>query len=239
MGAISRVLALDTAMNGCVAAVYNTETDQAFSAAKVMARGQAEVLVPMIQDVLALAGCGFDAIDLIVTTKGPGAFTGLRIGLSTAKSLALALDIPVIGLDTLAVLARQYLASHASKAGEKCAVLIETKREDFYVRVFDHEGVALCAPQAVPLAGAVDMIGSGKVVVVGDAVKRFSALHTQADMTFHEIILPDPESMARQGLAQYLKDEENIGQTLQPLYLRAPDVSQPKKQQRFLAQKNS
>ncbi|HBR70021.1 MAG TPA: tRNA (adenosine(37)-N6)-threonylcarbamoyltransferase complex dimerization subunit type 1 TsaB, partial [Rhodospirillaceae bacterium] len=201
-------------------------------------RGQAEVLVPMVQEVVAQAGCGFDAIDLVVATRGPGAFTGLRIGLSTAKSTALALDVPVAGVSTLEVLARQYLEGHSLKDRQKCAVIAETKREDFYFQIFDGQGVAVSQPCVATAAEIMEQIGTGPIVAVGDGIKRFSVLHVPENIVFHEISLPDPAVLARLGLEQY-KAEGGGGRqhNIEPLYLRAPDVSQPKTLPRVLMNK--
>ncbi|GJL85347.1 MAG: tRNA (adenosine(37)-N6)-threonylcarbamoyltransferase complex dimerization subunit type 1 TsaB [Micavibrio sp.] len=239
MEKISTILALDTAMSGCCVAVYDVQSKASFSKTEAMIRGQAEVLVPMIQSVVAESGHSFDDIDLIATTKGPGAFTGLRIGLSTAKSLGLALDVPVVGLSTLEVLARQYLEGHKSDAEEKFAVLIETKREDFYFQMFDGQGDAVSDPQALDADEIVEQVGAAKIVMVGDAVERFSAIYLPANISYHEIMLSDPEVVAKMGLGVFLKNGEDIGQTTQPLYLRGADVSQPKTPPRSLAAKTS
>ncbi len=236
---ISIVLALDTAMSGCCVAVYDVQSEQVYTKVQPMIRGQAEVLVPMVQEVVAESGRGFDDIDLIVTTKGPGAFTGLRIGLSTAKSLALALDVPVVGLSTLEVLARQYLEGHKLKPEEKLAVLIETKREDFYFQMFGGNGDAVSEPQALMADEIINQISGGRVVMVGDTVERFSAIHAPESISFYEIMLPDLEIIARIGLEEFSKKNENIEQAIEPLYLRGADVSQPKRPPRVLAGKTS
>lgn len=229
MTEISTVLAIDSAMNGCGAAVYMARESRVFAKTAQMERGQAEVLVPMVQEVVAQAGCGFDAIDLVVATRGPGAFTGLRIGLSTAKSFALALGVPVAGVSTLEVLARQYLDGHSLKEGQRCAVIAETKREDFYFQIFDGQGVAVSQPCVVTAEKIMEEIGAEPIVAVGDGVVRFSALHSGENVSFYEIALPDPAVLARLGLEQYRAEGGGGRQyNIEPLYLRAPDVSQPK-----------
>lgn len=91
-------------------------------------RGQAEMLVPMINRILEKSGYSFPKIDRIGVTTGPGSFTGLRVGLSTARALALTLNKPLIGFSTLAVLAEDRL--------EESLILIDTKRGDFYGQIF-------------------------------------------------------------------------------------------------------
>ena len=95
-----------------------------------MTRGHAERLVPLIQETLVQARCDFPDVGLIATSVGPGAFTGLRIGLSTARALGLALNIPVVGVTTLAALAAAYFDKQPEP--DDCLILIETKRTDFF-----------------------------------------------------------------------------------------------------------
>ena len=199
-----------------------------------MARGHAEHLVPMMGGVLKEAGMKYDQIDAIVTTLGPGAFTGLRIGLSSAKSLALALDIPVFGITTLQTLALQYAPDNKTEA--RIFVLVDTKREDFYVQMFNASGGAASEPRAIP-SGDIALLARGEhVVFVGDAVERFRRLagHVEDGWIFEDgFILPSTEIMTA-VLAEQGADSAMLYRQPEPVYLRPPDVSQSKKPQRVL-----
>ena len=93
------ILAFDTAMSGISIGAVNKDGK---SAQRVMetARGQAAHLIPLIQETLEEIDVSFQDLDVIGVTRGPGSFTGLRIGLTTARTLGLSLNIPVIGLNT-------------------------------------------------------------------------------------------------------------------------------------------
>jgi tRNA threonylcarbamoyladenosine biosynthesis protein TsaB len=98
------VLALDTALDACAVALVEGDTVRA-SISEPMSRGQAERLAPMARDVMAAAGARFADLDRIAVTTGPGSFTGVRVGLSFARALALALNRPCLGVSTLEALA--------------------------------------------------------------------------------------------------------------------------------------
>lgn len=215
MSKSSLVLAMDSAMNGCSVALYGEGVSIARS--EKMMRGQSEKLVPMIEDVMKEAGADYADLDRIAVTVGPGAFAGLRIGLSCARAMAMARDIPVIGFTTLEILAAQFWENHK----QSCGVLIETKREDYYFQIFDANGKAATEPAALPGKRILEALG-GDIVLTGDAVERFSREFPHS-FKILPVDLPDVLLMAR--LAAEGKGQENPG----PVYLRGPDVTSPKK----------
>src|SRR5258707_12171327 len=96
------ILAIDTALDACAAGILDTDTGKLLAQeSQPMKRGHAEALTPLIARVIKQAGLIFEALDRIAVTTGPGSFTGLRVGLSAARGLALAANKPVVGLTTL------------------------------------------------------------------------------------------------------------------------------------------
>src|SRR5216683_17980 len=101
-----RVLAIDTALDACSAAVLDMSRGGiTASETLAMARGHAEALMPLIARVMDQAEIEFTELDRIAVTTGPGSFTGLRVGISATRGIALAAGKPAIGLSTLAGLA--------------------------------------------------------------------------------------------------------------------------------------
>src|SRR4051812_20665710 len=116
-----RVLAIDTALEVCAAAVLDTEHGKVVSESVPMLRGHAEALIPLIDRVMKQSGVPFAALDRIAVTTGPGSFTGLRVGISAARGIALAANKPAIGLTTLAAYAAPYIA-HDDKTAVAVAI---------------------------------------------------------------------------------------------------------------------
>src|SRR5258705_11070212 len=106
-----RVLAIDTALDACAAAVLDTGRAEIIASASLtMTRGHAEAVMPLIARVMDAAKTEFAKLDRIAVTTGPGSFTGLRVGISAARGLALAAGKPAVGLTTLSGFAAPYIA---------------------------------------------------------------------------------------------------------------------------------
>src|SRR5258708_15222597 len=100
------ILAIDTALDACAAAVLDTSANKIIAQeSQAMKRGHAEALMPLIARVMKESGIAFTALDRIAVTTGPGSFTGLRVGLSAARGIALTAAQPLVGLSTLAAYA--------------------------------------------------------------------------------------------------------------------------------------
>lgn len=121
-----KILALDVAVSGCAVAIYDVQTANLIIEQVDTERGQAEMLVPMIDAIIKKSGLTLRDISRIAVTCGPGSFTGVRIGLTTARTLGMALNKPVFGMSTLDLL---------SKSTDADLVIIDTKRGDFYGQV--------------------------------------------------------------------------------------------------------
>lgn len=160
------ILALDTTLAGCSAAVWRGAAIVA-ERLELLDRGHAERLMPLIGVVMAESGVGYGDLDAIAVTVGPGSFTGVRIGLATARGLALATAKPAIGLTTLEVIA--YGAQRA-RAGAVW-VAIGAGRGRVYLQGFAPDGVALAAPAILDEADARVRIGDA-TPIAGDAATR-------------------------------------------------------------------
>ena len=119
------ILAIDTALDACAAAVLDTDAGKLIAQeSQAMKRGHAEALMPLIARVMKASGIAFAALDRIAVTTGPGSFTGLRVGLSAARGIALAAEKPAVGLTTLTAYAAPFVGEnspHPILSADRCA----------------------------------------------------------------------------------------------------------------------
>ncbi len=202
-----RVLAIDTALGACQAAVLDGDAVLA-TRSEAMVRGHQERLAPLVSEAMAGAGIAFADLDRIAVTIGPGSFTGVRVGLALAKGLGVALDVPVLGIGTLPALAWE-----AEPAGVSVA-LIDAGRGRLHLQVFDG-GAPLTNALTLPMEevaeriaalGVARLVGPGAQLLLGGV--RAGAIDA-----------PGPVAVAR--LAAISTPE---AAPPRPLYLRAPDA---------------
>lgn len=220
------ILGIDTATTGCSVALWRDGECLARRAGR-MPRGQSEALAPMIQAVRDEADVDFSSLDAVAVTRGPGAFTGLRIGLAAARGLALVLDKPCIGVSTFDALLADALLTVDVEKFDILAVAIESKRDDIFLALYTPDGREISAPFAAePVALLGTIRPDQRVVVVGDATDRVMAVlrdfcDARAEPT---IDVPDALTVARLA-SQGLLSGDVAPAT--PLYMRPPDVTLP------------
>jgi tRNA threonylcarbamoyl adenosine modification protein YeaZ len=214
-----RILAIDTALEACSAAVLDTQQGILASESLAMARGQAEALMPLIARVMDEAGIEFVELDRIAVTTGPGSFTGLRVGLSAARGLALASRKPAVGLSTLAAFAAPHIAADASLP---VIAAIDARHGQVYLQAFGAGGRTLVSPRIIGIADAVRTVGDAATRLVGSAATLLAEAwpaRQPAPTAVDTRQAPDIDWVARLGAAAV---EANSPPT--PLYLRAPDA---------------
>ena len=175
--------------------------------------------MPLLARVMDQADIEFRELDRIAVTAGPGSFTGLRVGISAARGIALAAAKPAIGLTTLAAFAAPHIA--ADDASPVVAV-IDARHEQVYLQVFGAGGRTLVAPRIALLREAVRAALTGPARIVGSAAQLVAAAWPKSEPApalVDQRGAPAIEWVARLGAAA----AEGHGPP-KPLYLRAPDA---------------
>ena len=172
LSAMSVVLAIDTAAPRLQLALWRAP-DRIDTLVEDMATGQAERLFPALDDLLGRTGIAYADLTRIVTTTGPGSFTGLRIGLSAARGLGLALGLPVLGIPSL------FALSLAARC-DALAVLLDARRDEAYFQTFSGPGIPVGAPALLPMDEARRRVPIGAETLTSPyvdiaALARFAA----------------------------------------------------------------
>jgi tRNA threonylcarbamoyladenosine biosynthesis protein TsaB len=217
------ILAIDTALDACAAGVLDTNTGKMIAReSQAMKRGHAEALMPLIGRVIKESGIAFAGLDRIAVTTGPGSFTGLRVGLSAARGIALAANKPVVGLTTLTA----YAAPIVSQNGEQPVIAaIDARHDHVYFQVVSGNGNPLIRPRVAPIEEALAASRFGAVHLVGNAATILSQrwpAHALPPFKVDSQPAPDIAWVAWLGAAVSPDTAP-----ARPFYLRAPDAKPP------------
>lgn len=187
-------------------------------AASASTREHAEKLTPLIQG--ALSEAGIERPDAIVVGTGPGAFTGLRAGLVTARTLARAWDVPLYGVSTLEILG---LAA-ADEGGQEIVPIIDARRKEVYamrVRPMGGDDVAVIeAPEVLKPADLAEQLCREPAVLAAMSADLYP------DLGERLVVAPRPSVMGRiaQSRLGRIEAGEELCLDTEPLYLRRPDI---------------
>jgi tRNA threonylcarbamoyladenosine biosynthesis protein TsaB len=208
-----RILSFDCAGAQCAAAML---TDGNVTAEKrlLAERGHAQLLIPMLVELLDGAGLSFANIDRFAVTTGPGSFTGIRVALAAAHGLALGTGKPIVGITNFEALAAA--AAEAGIAESRLLVAIDSRRAELFVQLFDRTGTALSAPAMLAPEAIAAWAGPGPMALAGDAATQLTGI--VGGRVNDGWVSVDPAVVAR------LAAGRPAGPPPAPFYLRAPDA---------------
>ncbi|MBR0717191.1 tRNA (adenosine(37)-N6)-threonylcarbamoyltransferase complex dimerization subunit type 1 TsaB [Bradyrhizobium liaoningense] len=214
------ILAIDTALDACAAAVLDTNAGQLIAQESLpMKRGHAEALMPLIARVMQSANLAFTSLDRIAVTTGPGSFTGLRVGISAARGLALAADKPAVGLTTLSA----YAAAVVSQNRQAPVIsAIDARHDHVYFQIVAGDGSQLVRPKVASIDDAIAASQFGAPHLVGNAARILSdrwPKDAPQPIAVDAQAAPDINWVAWLGAAA-----DPQGTPARPFYLRAPDA---------------
>ena len=215
------VLALDTCFGPVSAAIADRSGRLiAHLMADNVAGKQAETLPPLVEQLFRQAGCAYSDISRVVITVGPGAFTGVRVGLAFAKGLKIATGAEVIGVSSLECLALQ---ARERVPGHGAASVIDAKRSEVYLYVCDSHGVEIIAPVLLTVTDACSLLQSrlpSGSSVVGSGVDLI-------DSSIGVRLQPNCIALDVRTLATFGAKLSVAGRPAEPTYLREPDARLP------------
>jgi len=213
-----KILALETATEACSAALnIDGEIRERF---EIAPRGHSALILPMLESLLAEADISLQQVDALAFGRGPGAFTGVRIGVGVAQGVAFGADLPVLPISTLAALAQATDAARVLAA-------IDARMDEVYwgryqrgesglMRLQGEECVA--APAATPAVNGEDWLGAGSGWgVYGDSL---CARHAGQVSVQAPEALPRAAAVSQLGAAAFAAGEAVSAEQALPVYLR-------------------
>jgi tRNA threonylcarbamoyladenosine biosynthesis protein TsaB len=217
------ILAFDTCFGAVSVAVGRQEADGGWlmrEAYEEMAVGQAERLMPMIDEVMRAAGVDFTQVSRIAVTRGPGSFTGVRVGVAAARALALATGAELVATTSLVVVAAAADGELKGHGDTLLAVVMDARRGGLYMQVFGNHArdELTAAAEVTPEAGAALLAGRHAIAVGSGA----EALARAAGDGQVEVKMPGAQPRAGALLA--MASELSPVEPVIPLYIRQPDA---------------
>lgn len=219
----TRILALDTATEACSVALLDDQ--RVLATFELCAREHTQRILPMVQQILADAGLSLAQMDALAFGRGPGSFTGVRIGIGIAQGLALGADLPMIGISSLQTMAQ---SAWRLQQSERVLAAIDARMGEVYWGEYQRDAAGNwqgTATEAVlkPEAAAARMAalsGSWTPAGTGWAAWPVLAEESKLILSGQQVTLPCAEDMLPLAAAALARGEMVAVASSEPVYLR-------------------
>lgn len=218
MAAMARILNLETATTNCSVSVSNGKEIVVLKENNAVNYSHSEQLHVFIKEALDEASLSFSDLDAIAVSKGPGSYTGLRIGVSAAKGLCFSLDIPLISIPTLESMAHQVLVEE----GEVVIPVLDARRMEVYSVVFDSNGKEIRETRAeiIDESSFGEFTDFGRVHIVGSGAEKCKDTLQHNNFHFDTTVIPSAKQMVGLAFQKFQnKDFEDVAY-FEPYYLK-------------------
>lgn len=210
------ILNIETATKNCSVAVAKDGQETVCRELATDGYAHAEKLHVYIDAAIKESGIAYSDIDAVAVSKGPGSYTGLRIGVSAAKGLCVALGVPLISIDTL-----QILALKAKVAEGVIIPMLDARRMEVYSAIFDADHQPIREVKAEILTSDSFSEISGKLHIVGDCQLKIRSVLSDARFVYHEnVVYPSAKEMAAVSFDKFGKGEFEDVAYFEPFYLK-------------------
>ena len=228
---MSLLLSLETSTQHCSVALHR---EGVLISSKLMEtpRSAASLLAVMIEDLMKDAGVSAKELSGIVVASGPGSYTGLRIGVATAKGLAYALGIPLIAVNTLELMAYQFIHSEIQKISDVrffICPMLDARRMEVYCSVFDNQ-LNYVEPVQAKIIDAVsfsDLLKSNQIHFFGDGADKCRDIISYPNAKFHEGINPLASFLGEIGFNKFQSGSFEDIVSFEPFYLKDFLIKKP------------
>ena len=213
----SYILNIETSTKNCSVSIARNGETISLKEINTGNYSHAEMLHPLIKEALKEGRLKIDQIAAIAVGKGPGSYTGLRIGVSTAKGLCFANDIPLISINSLEILA------HAISVKEGYIIpMIDARRMEVYSAVFDtsYHFIRETKAEIVDVNSFLKELEKNKLYFIGDGAKKCNEIILHKDATFVEDLFPSSKDMGQLSFDKYKKNDIEDVAYFEPFYLK-------------------
>ena len=215
----SKILCIDTTSEFCSVSLFINQNLIENNNSKIE-RSHSKLLIKLIDDTLNNNKLKIADIDIFSISKGPGSYTGLRIGLSSIKGFCYALDKPLVSINTLKILAISALENIDDKDFILCP-MIDARRMEVYTKSFDHNLNELSNDQAIILEkDTFDNYKDKKVYFFGDGSDKFKKIVSRKNFIFLDNINPDSKFMGKLSYDKLINRNFEDLSSFEPNYIK-------------------
>lgn len=221
------ILNIETATKNCSVSIAENGVVLSLTELNEGSFSHAEKLHSFILDVLKKSNKSMQDLDAIAVSKGPGSYTGLRIGVSAAKGLCFALEKPLIAVSTLSLLAHTI----SDKDFDYCIPLLDARRMEVYSAVYNNqlEQIRETKAEIIDADSFLEFLSKGKVCFLGDGAAKCKEFISNENAIFLENYFPSAKQMAGASFEQFNnKNFEDVAY-FEPYYLKDFVAGKPKK----------
>ncbi|PSJ57933.1 tRNA (adenosine(37)-N6)-threonylcarbamoyltransferase complex dimerization subunit type 1 TsaB [Pseudaminobacter soli (ex Li et al. 2025)] len=212
-----KLLAIDCSARLCAACVYDADAGKELGREVLdLGKGHAEHLMGVVEAAMKAGELAFADLGAVAVSVGPGSFTGVRVGVSATRGLALALGIPAIGVTTLEALAAEARALHGPRT---VLAALDGGRGELQAAVYDDVGATLFEPAVIDLARATSLATEYVAALAGTAAEMIAAT-----LPGQDTVIGPVGPTADIGVYAKLAAGKQPGERPKPLYLREPDA---------------
>ncbi len=224
---MSLILSIETATRTCSVAVHENGTLLA-ACSYYLDKSHSNLLVPSIKSLVADCGYEQNALSAVAISMGPGSYTGLRIGTSTAKGLCFALDIPLIAINTLEALA--YGVSRYNTEGQWLCPMLDARRMEVYTMLLDDHFriVEETHPQVVEPSSFDDHLNARSILFFGNGADKCRKIIQNSNARFLDHVEPNASEVGYLAWQKFQKTQFEDLAYFEPFYLKEFQATKPK-----------
>ncbi len=227
MAAMAIILHLETATTNCSVSISRDDEIIVLKENNAASYSHSEQLHVFIKEALKEASLSFSDLDAVAISKGPGSYTGLRIGVSAAKGICFSLDIPLISIPTLQSMANQV----DLKPGELVIPVLDARRMEVYSCVYDnnYQEIRETRAEVINEDSFVEYLGENKVYVMGSGAEKCRGVLQHPNFIFNESVVPSAKDMVSMAFEKYESKQFEDVAYFEPYYLKDFVLQQKKK----------